>query len=105
MTVVGRQMVLYIALFDGAQDNSGRLIDCLEDARLERCQECQRREGKSLVLFRAYSHSDSRAGNVENLRCSATRLTPSDHDGLRREYRVVGTLDLRVGSGNEIGGF
>jgi hypothetical protein len=105
MTVLDRQMVLCVALSGGIHVAPVVSLACLENARLERCQECQRREEESLILFRAYSHSDSRAGSVENLRCSAMRLTPSGHDGLRREVRTVGTLDSRMSSGSEMGGF
>ena len=66
--VVGRQIILYVRLFD--ETHFGAPVDraaYLEDARLKRSQECQRRERESRLLL---EHTPLRARVPETARDS-----------------------------------
>ena len=48
----GREMILYIAFFEGAHRSSGRSVEYLNGARLRQSLECGRREEEIVCYFK-----------------------------------------------------
>ena len=71
------KIIVHIAFLDEGHGNSGRSVVCLRDARLERNQECRRREGgnlttsSSLPASKLVCRSDSKFLPERRKQCSA----------------------------------